>query len=77
MGTVSPVRLADGSIHDPRDRFPGGFTPKFFGRVSDYGLTGGIRGASDSDLLWDLSVRTGENEIEYTLGNTWNPSTSK
>ena len=37
-------------------------------------MTGGIRGASDSDLLWDLSVRTGENEIEYTLENTWNPS---
>ena len=69
-----PVRLADGSIHDPRDRFPGGFTPRFFGRVSDHGLTGGIRGASDNDLLWDLSIRAGENEIEYTLENTWNPS---
>ena len=69
-----PVRLADGSIHDPRDRFPGGFTPRFFGRVRDLGLTGGIRGAMQNDLLWDLSVRTGENEIQYTLVNTWNPS---
>ena len=69
-----PVRLADGSIHDPRDRFPGGFTPRFFGRVRDLGLTGGIRGAMQNDLLWDLGVRTGENEIQYTLVNTWNPS---
>lgn len=69
-----PVRLADGSIHNPRDRFPGGFTPRFFGRVSDLGLTGGIRGATENDLLWDLSVRTGNNDIQYTLVNTWNPS---
>ena len=27
-----------------------------------------------NDLLWDLSVRSGENEIQYTLINTWNPS---
>ena len=69
-----PVRLADGSIYDPRDRFPGGFTPRFFGRVVDYGFTGGVRGDADRRLDWDLSVRRGENEIEYTLENTWNPS---
>ena len=69
-----PVRLADGSIHDPRDRFPGGFTPRFFGRVGDRGFTGGIRGATASDWLWDVGARFGENEIKYTLTNTWNPS---
>ena len=69
-----PVRLADGSIHNPRDRFPGGFTPQFFGRVGDHGLTGGVRGDAANGLLWDVSARVGENEIQYTLINTWNPS---
>ena len=69
-----PVRLADGSIYDPRDRFPGGFTPRFFGRAGDYGLTAGIRGATANGLKWDLNARDGENRIEYTLENTWNPS---
>ena len=69
-----PVRLADGSIYNPRDRFPGGFTPRFFGRAGDLGLTGGLRGATDRGLLWDLSARSGENRIQYTLENTWNPS---
>ena len=69
-----PVRLRDGTIYDPRDRFPGGFTPRFFGHVGDYGLTAGIRGASEAGLSWDLSVRGGENSIEYRLENTWNPS---
>ena len=69
-----PVHLADGSIYDPRDRFPGGFTPRFFGHVVDSGLTGGIRGATDNDLNWDSSICNGENEIEYILENTWNPS---
>ena len=69
-----PVRLADGSIYDPRDRFSGGFTPRFYGQVGDRGLTGGIRGTARNDWNWDLSVRGGENEIEYRLENTLNPS---
>ena len=69
-----PVRLADGSIYDPRDRFSGGFTPRFYGQVGDRGLTGGIRGTARNDWNWVLSVRGGENEIEYRLENTLNPS---
>ena len=69
-----PVRLVDGSIYDPRDRFPGGFTPRFYGQVMDYGITGGINGNLNNDVNWDFSLRTGENKIQYTLENTWNPS---
>ena len=40
----------------------------------DHGVTGGIRSAADDNLNWDVSLRSGENSIEYTLENTWNPS---
>ena len=40
----------------------------------DHGVTGGIRSAANDNLNWDVSLRSGENSIEYTLENTWNPS---
>ena len=33
-----------GRIHNPRDQYPGGFTPRFHGNVIDEGMTAGIRG---------------------------------
>ena len=72
-GTIEDIRLEDGSIWNPTEFFPGGFTPRFFGDVTDYSLVGGIKGMS-GDLTYDISGRYGNNEISYTLANTINPS---
>ena len=72
-GTIEDIRLEDGSIWNPTEFFPGGFTPRFFGDVTDYSFVGGIKGMS-GDLTYDISGRYGNNEISYTLANTINPS---
>ncbi len=68
------LRRPDGSIYDPRDRYPGGFTPRFFGNVIDYSFTGGVRGEWDNGMSYDFSGRFGHNEIRYEMQNTLNPS---
>ena len=72
-GTIEDIRLEDGSIWNPLEFFPGGFTPRFFGDVTDYSFVGGVKGMS-GDLTYDISGRYGNNEISYTLANTINPS---
>lgn len=72
-GTIEDIRLQDGSVWSPLEFFPGGFTPRFFGDVTDYSFVGGLKGMS-GDLSYDLSARYGSNEISYTLANTINPS---
>lgn len=73
-GTIEDLREADGSIYSPLEKFPGGFTPRFEGDVTDYSLVGGIRGTFDNGLGYDFSGRTAQSKIEYTLSNTINPS---
>jgi iron complex outermembrane receptor protein len=73
-GTIENLREADGGIYNPLEKYPGGFTPRFFGEVFDLSLMAGIRGAFDNGLNYDFSGRTGESEIRYTLANTINPS---
>ena len=72
-GTIEDIRLEDGSIWNPTEIFPGGFTPRFFGDVTDYSFVGGVKGMVGA-LGYDVSGRYGYNEISYTLKNTINPS---
>ena len=70
-----PLRLADGSIYDPRTRlFPAGFTPQFHGAVRDYAVHGGARGELKTGLAYDLSATYGASRIRYRIENTLNPS---
>ncbi|MCB1669564.1 MAG: TonB-dependent receptor [Gammaproteobacteria bacterium] len=73
-GTIEELRTPDGGIYTPLSIFPGGFTPQFFGDITDYSLATGIRGAWDNGLTYDFSGRYGYNEISYSLKNTVNPS---
>ena len=73
-GTIEQLREKDGGIYDPLEKYPGGFTPRFFGEQEDMSLVGGIRGEWDNGITFDFSARHGENEIQYTLANTINPS---
>lgn len=59
------------------ERFPGGFTPRFGGRVTDSSLAMGLRGAleqSDAELTYDVSLVVGKNRNDYRLDNSVNAS---
>ena len=73
-GTIEELREPDGSIYFPLEKFPGGFTPRFKGNVSDISLVMGMRSADFDKFGYDLSARYGESKVEYTLSNTINPS---
>lgn len=74
VGQLNPIRLRDGSIFNPRDRFPGGFTPKFTGNINDLAAVVGFRGYVFQYVDWDLSLRFGNSTMNYQLKDTWNPS---
>ena len=73
-GTLEDIREPDGSIYNPLEMWPGGFTPKFAGDVTDLSLVGGLRGEWDNGVGYDFSARTGESEIDYSIRRTINPS---
>ncbi|MEO0422043.1 MAG: TonB-dependent receptor [Pseudomonadota bacterium] len=73
-GTIEDLRLEDGSLYSPLEIFPGGFTPRFEGEVTDYSVAGGLRSQENALFSWDASARYGFNEIDYRLFNTINPS---
>jgi iron complex outermembrane receptor protein len=73
-GTIMDLREADGSIYSPLEMYPGGFTPRFFGEIIDYSAAAGLRGDLGSGFGYDISARLGNNEVQYTLKNTINPS---
>ncbi|MFN3512819.1 MAG: TonB-dependent receptor plug domain-containing protein [Phenylobacterium sp.] len=68
------VHLQDGSLFSFQSLWPAGFTPQFFGQVTDYSLTGGYKGEWGEKFTYDLSARYGRNKISYTLTDTFNPS---
>ncbi|WP_447763569.1 TonB-dependent receptor plug domain-containing protein [Sphingopyxis panaciterrae] len=55
-------------------RFPGGFTPRFRGRLEDYSAVAGYKGETGFGLNYDLSASRGQNKIKFYLDNTVNPS---
>jgi iron complex outermembrane recepter protein len=73
-GTIQDLRQQDGSLYSPLEKFPGGFTPRFFGEITDFSLLGGLEGEFANGMTYDVSGRFGSNEIDYTLKNTINPS---
>ncbi|WP_299981503.1 TonB-dependent receptor [uncultured Pseudoteredinibacter sp.] len=56
------------------EMFPGGFTPRFGGKVHDAALTAGVRGTTASDLNWELSASYGRNDVDFFIKNTVNAS---
>jgi iron complex outermembrane receptor protein len=54
--------------------FPGGFTPRFGGDVTDAALAAGVRGEMENGLRWDVSVGVGYNDVDFFINNTVNAS---
>jgi iron complex outermembrane receptor protein len=69
----NPIRLQDGTTWTVNQRFPLGFTPKFFGDVTDYSLVSGLTGAF-GPVRYDVSARYGQDKIAYVMTNTLNYS---
>ena len=55
-------------------RFPGGFTPRFGGKVTDGSVVAGLRGFTTTDLTWDVSTSYGAHQIDFFLRDTVNAS---
>ncbi|MEH6568656.1 MAG: TonB-dependent receptor [Halioglobus sp.] len=56
-------------------KFPGGYSPIFGADISDYEVVIGGRGDLDNiGLSWNVRGRYGENEVEYVLNDSINPS---
>ncbi len=69
--------LADDNCFSYHEWLPGGFQPLFGGEVTDYSLVAGMKGtlaAVGTGLSYDFSVSFGENEAEYFIHNTLNPT---
>ena len=54
--------------------FPGGFTPRFGGKVIDSNVVSGLRGQLDNGVGYDVSVSFGRSEIQYIMDRSLNPS---
>ncbi len=69
--------LADDDCFSYHEWFPGGFQPRFGGDVTDYSFVAGTKGTVHSvgdGLSYDFSVSYGENEADYFLHMSVNPS---
>lgn len=75
-GEPDPVQLAAIEAHPTCfthfSRFPGGFTPRFGGIVSDQSLAVGFKGETDMGMTYDFSYTYGKNESEFLIKNTIN-----
>ncbi len=54
--------------------FPGGYNPDFGADITDLSLVIGGRGEFSPTLTWDVHGRFAENEVDYVVGETINPS---
>jgi iron complex outermembrane receptor protein len=66
--------LLDDNCWLGNERFPGGYTPSFGGKIEDIGAVVGIRGEFENGMTYDFSANIGRNESGYFISNTWNPS---
>jgi iron complex outermembrane receptor protein len=54
-------------------KFPGGYSPLFGADIQDHEVVAGVRGDWNS-VKWDFHGRTAQNDIDYKLENSINPS---
>jgi iron complex outermembrane recepter protein len=56
------------------EMFPGGFSPRFGGELTDYSAVAGLCGEFASGLVWDVSTSIGYNDVDFFIRNTVNAS---
>ncbi len=65
--------LDDPDCFSVQEIFPGGYTPRMGGTVTDMAIVGGARGGA-GDLDWDVSGSLGVHHADLFIGNTVNAS---
>jgi iron complex outermembrane receptor protein len=65
------IRTSDGRLFSANQIFPLGFTPEYFGTITDYSIVGGYKGEAGA-FGFDLSARWGVDELRYDLDETVN-----
>jgi iron complex outermembrane receptor protein len=68
-----PIWNAAGRTYSFLSTFPGGFTPRFRGDITDASIVGGYKG-SFRGISYDFSGSFGTNKIDYSLTNSVNAS---
>lgn len=66
--------FADDNCFSFQEMFPGGFTPRFGGDVTDAAIAAGVRGETENGLRWDFSAGAGMNDVDFFIRNTVNAS---
>ena len=66
--------FADPDCFSFRERFPGGFTPRFGGAVRDASAVAGLRGQLAGGTRWDAGVTAGSNTADFFFRDTVNAS---
>lgn len=56
------------------EMFPGGFTPRFGGTIEDASIVLGTKGELGNEISYDVSFSYGQNEVDFAIRNTVNPS---
>lgn len=64
---------ADANCFSFVEMFPGGFTPRFGGDLTDKSVVAGVRGAMGA-FTYDLSYTYGQSDIDFFINNTINAS---
>jgi len=54
--------------------FPGGYNPDFGADITDFAVVVGANGETGGGWSWDARARMAENEVDYVLSETINPS---
>lgn len=57
-----------------QEMFPGGFTPRFGGDVTDLAGVAGVRGEMENGWRYDISAALGYNDVDFFIYNTVNAS---
>jgi iron complex outermembrane receptor protein len=66
--------VADPNCFAFNEMLPGGFTPRFGGKVVDASIVMGTKGETKGGIFYDVSGSLGRNEVEFILKNSINPS---
>lgn len=72
--TALAAVFADPNCFSFQEIFPGGFTPRFGGDVTDASIFAGVKGELANGMFWDASIGYGSNEVDFSIRNTVNAS---
>lgn len=74
LASISAGGALDAECFAFNEMFPGGFTPRFGGKIVDQSLVTGLRGEFNSGLRYDVSAGYGSSEVDFFIYNTVNAS---